>query len=460
MTTHYDFVILGGGPAGLGAAYRLADTGRSVCVVERELYAGGLASSFEVAGVRVDHGSHRLHPTTPPPIMALLRELLGADLQRRPRHGRIRMAQRFVAFPPKPTDLIRRLPPRLSSRLAVDVTTGPFRRAREDTFAEQVRASLGPTLAARFYAPYVEKLFGASADELSGELARRRVGARSSRELVRRVVRPDPERRVFYYPRRGYGQIPDVLADAGTARGAHIELGTEVVAIDIAEAGITVRTAAGAEIRADALWSTLPLALLARLAAAPDYVTAAADQLELRALVLVYLALPVPQWTDYDAHYFPEADVALSRTSEPKNYRESKDDPKDVTVLCAEVPCTVGDETFTADTDDLAARIRDDLARSALATPEPIDVFVKRVARAYPVYRIGYREAFDVLDGWASRLPNCLHFGRQGLFAHDNTHHALAMAWAATDAVGADGSVDRERWADARRVFASHVVED
>ena len=43
---------------------------------------------------------------------------------------------------------------------------------------------------------------------------------------------------------------------------------------------------------------------------------------------------------------------------------------------------------------------------------------------------------------------------------HDNTHHALAMAWAAADAVGPDGLVDEAQWVAARARFATHVVED
>ena len=110
-STSGDVLVLGAGPAGLGAAYRLASRGHSVVVLERAPTVGGLAASFDVAGVRVDYGSHRLHPATPPEIMAALRSLLGDDLQRRRRRGRIRIAGRLVAFPPHPIDLLRNLPP-------------------------------------------------------------------------------------------------------------------------------------------------------------------------------------------------------------------------------------------------------------------------------------------------------------------------------------------------------------
>jgi len=63
------------------------------------------------------------------------------------------------------------------------------------------------------------------------------------------------------------------------------------------------------------------------------------------------------------------------------------------------------------------------------------------------------------VDSWISAVPNFLSYGRQGLFAHDNTHHALFMANAAVDCL-VDGRFDADRWAGYREVFATHVVED
>jgi hypothetical protein len=76
------------------------------------------------------------------------------------------------------------------------------------------------------------------------------------------------------------------------------------------------------------------------------------------------------------------------------------------------------------------------------------------------VYRAGYERAFEQIDAWVTARPRLLMFGRQGLFAHDNTHHALAMGLAAADALRPDGELDAARWADARVEFRDHVVED
>jgi hypothetical protein len=99
-------------------------------------------------------------------------------------------------------------------------------------------------------------------------------------------------------------------------------------------------------------------------------------------------------------------------------------------------------------------------ARSALPELRPRGVEVRRVPAAYPVYHLGYRPALARLEAWAGAQARLVSFGRHGLFAHDNSHHALVTAWAASDAVGADGGFDRVRWDRARAAFSAHVVED
>ncbi|MBX3286017.1 MAG: NAD(P)-binding protein, partial [Actinobacteria bacterium] len=167
-------VVVGAGPAGLWSAWRAAMAGHAVTVVERAPQVGGMAASIEVGGLRVDLGSHRLHPSSPPAVLAGLSSLLGADLQTRPRRGRIELHGRWLAFPLRTADLLRNTPPRFAAGAALDAATGSFRRPRDDSFAEVVRVGLGPTVAEGFYEPYVRKIWGESPRRLSGELARRR----------------------------------------------------------------------------------------------------------------------------------------------------------------------------------------------------------------------------------------------------------------------------------------------
>ena len=60
---------------------------------------------------------------------------------------------------------------------------------------------------------------------------------------------------------------------------------------------------------------------------------------------------------------------------------------------------------------------------------------MKRLPFVYPVYEPGYEAALAGLDRWVGSLPRVTTFGRLGLFAHDNTHHAMAMAYDAVSAL-------------------------
>lgn len=459
MTTR-TLSILGAGPAGLGAAYRAAQSGHEVTVLERSDRVGGLAGSFEVGGIRVDHGSHRLHPATEPHLMAELSRLLDGDLQQRQRHGRIYLEGRWIAFPLQAADLVRNLPPSFALAAGRDAALAPLRKPKGETFADLLLAGLGPTMCERFYFPYARKMWGLEPAEIDGEQARRRVSGNAAGKLLRKLTGSGKAGGIFYYPKKGFGQLWEELASAGTRAGADIRRGTTVERVERLPEGFRV-TAGGASVESGLLWSTIPLPVLARLfdPAPPGGVLDAAARLRSRAMVLVYLVLPVAQYTEFDAHYVPDGGTPITRISEPKNYR-SGDDPPERTVLCAEIPCAAGDAIWGTGDAALGRIVQEALAAMDLPAVDPVEVFVKRVPAAYPVYDLGYSESFETLLAWAGSLPGLLTFGRHGLFAHNNSHHALDMGWAAAGALGSDGSFDEEAWASSMAGFASHVVED
>jgi protoporphyrinogen oxidase len=223
-----------------------------------------------------------------------------------------------------------------------------------------------------------------------------------------------------------------------------------------------VALAGGETVAARRVWSTLPLPALARMTtpAPPPAVLEAAGQLGFRAMLLVYLVVDGGRYSPYDAHYLPDLATPVSRVSEPANYRDG-DDPPGRTVLCAELPCSRDGALWRAGNDRLAGLVRATLTDRGLPDPGPVRrVAVRRLPNVYPVYRVGYATPFQALDAWAAAQPALLSFGRLGLFVHDNTHHALAMAWAAADALALDGTFDQAAWAAARGRFTGHVVED
>jgi protoporphyrinogen oxidase len=436
---------------------------------------GGLAGSFELAGLRVDYGSHRLHPACEPAILADIRCLLGNDLLDRPRHGRIRLRGRWIHFPLKPFDLLCSLPPGFALGAARDLVGKAWpwrpRAPAEESFATVLQRGLGPTICRDFYFPYARKIWGLDPHELSATQARRRVKAGSLGKLFRKVLAAVPGLKPrgagrFYYPRGGYGQISECYFQAAQKLGADFLFNAPVTAIDVSRPGfaaVEYQEGKGtASLSADQVWSTLPITVLARLLRpqpAPD-VLEAAGRIRYRSMILVYLVIGRGRFSEYDAHYFPQADLAISRLSEPRNYSQVTE-PRDRTVLCAELPCQRGDLYWEMSDAELGRLVQEELFRLALPPPSPLlQVVTRRVPQAYPIYERGYEADFSRLDEALLGIPYLLTFGRQGLFAHDNTHHALAMAYAAVNCLDAGGAFDLSKWRGYREAFTSHVVED
>ncbi len=468
-------VILGAGPAGVGAAFQLRRLDRArVTVIEQGQVPGGNAGSFEVHGQRLDYGSHRLHPACDPALLADIRTLLGDDLLDRPRHGRIHLRGRWIHFPLKPADLFLRLDRGFAVGTIRDMVAKAIGRRREDgeSFASVLLANLGPTICHEFYFPYGRKIWGEAPERLSAIQARRRVSAGSFGKLLRKVLNQVPGFKPpgvgrFFYPRQGFGQISEAFAHAALERGAQFRMGWRMAQLhpplhnEDPWRVVVEREGQRDELLADEVWSTLPISILARAVSTgvPPAVTEAAAKIQYRSMLLVYLELDVDQFTEFDAHYFPGADIHITRLSEPKNYA-ARTEPRGSTTLCAELPCSPSDPWWKMSDRELGQLVADDLAQAGIPLPRaPVMVHTKRLPHAYPIYHQGYEVPFGTLDAWADSMPRLLTFGRQGLFAHDNTHHALAMAYGAVDCLGPNG-FDRGKWLEYRTVFATHVVED
>jgi protoporphyrinogen oxidase len=311
-----------------------------------------------------------------PRVMADIRGLLGENLLMRPRHGRILLQGRWIHFPLKPVDLMLRLPKGFIASLAFDsvrklLPRGPI---DDENFATVLERGLGPAMSNAFYYPYVRKLWGLEPDQLAVTLAKRRVSGSSIAKIMKKVMRqvpgfrdPDGAGSGFLYPRRGFGSICDLFAESAKEHGAEIRLGSGVVGIEREGNRVTAvrfeRDGGVERAAADAVWSTLPVTALARMLdpAPPAEIVEAAKQIKFRGMILIYLVLETSQFTEYDAHYFPETRIPMSRMSEPKNYSGTSE-PDGKTVLCAELPSDPGTPEWEMTDEELGRRMQEWLA--------------------------------------------------------------------------------------------------
>jgi protoporphyrinogen oxidase len=468
-------VVLGAGPAGVGAAYQLMKKGVArVTLLEQQERVGGNAGSFLLDGVYCDYGSHRLHPVALPEIMDDLRLLLGKDLLYQTRHGRILLQGRWIHFPLKPLDLFLRLPKPFALRVLADIAKKLLPKPKKsgpETFATVLERGLGRTICEEFYFPYARKLWGIDPEDLAVTTAQKRVSGSSIGKILQKVSKQIPGMKPpgagkFYYMKRGYGQISQCLCDAAQSLGADVKFGARFTAIETVGGSVkAVRYEQGGTefvVPATHVWSTIPISILLRgmRPEPPKEVLDAASKVAFRGMILIYLVLDQDQFSTTDAYYFPQESIPISRMSEPKNF-SSATQPVGKTVLCAELPSDPGHPDWEMTDEQLGKRLLGWMEQAGLPKPVGVlKVLTRRLRQAYPVYRNGYDQHFECMDKWIGTVDGLLTLGRQGLFAHDNTHHTLEMSYAAVKCLSADGSFDHAKWAEHRKDFETHVVED
>jgi protoporphyrinogen oxidase len=467
-------VILGAGPAGVGAAFRLMQKGTArVTVLEQQSKPGGNAGSFELDGIYCDYGSHRLFSMLPAEIMEDLRRLMGPDLLYRVRHGSIRLRGHWIHFPLKPMDLLFKLPKSFALGVLGDTARKLLPRASSgtQTFATVLERGLGRTVCRDFFFPYARKIWGVAPEKLDIMAAQRRVTGSSIGKILRKVANQIPGLRPqhagrFYYPRRGFGQITECLSDEAQKLGADFKFGARFLGIERKDGQIkAVRYQLGGEvfeIPAGIVLSTIPITVLVQgmHPEPPREVLDSSRSITYRGMILIYLVLEQDRFGRFDAYYFPEEAIPISRLSESKNFNLATE-PRGRTVLCAELPSDPGRPEWTMSDRELGDRLCEWMGRAGLPVSARVsNVITRRLRQAYPVYLQDYATHLSRMDDWLNGIQGMLTFGRQGLFAHDNTHHALPMAYAAADCLSPEGVFDRERWAECRQQFKSDAVED
>ena len=101
--------------------------------------------------------------------------------------------------------------------------------------------------------------------------------------------------------------------------------------------------------------------------------------------------------------------------------------PRGHTSLMFEIPCDVGDRTWSASDAELFARVQGELGELGLPIHDAIDRFSVRVEHGYPVYHLAYERDRRELLAEIDRFANVRTAGRQGLFRYVFMDAAMQM---------------------------------
>lgn len=260
-------IILGAGPCGLGAGWRLQELGyTNFRIYEREQYAGGLATSFtDPNGFTWDVGGHVIHSHYPY-FDAVFEELLRDDYHTHQRQSWVWLYDRFI---PYPFQLNLRYLPEPALRECVtglEQLAAGKRRAAPRHFADWVHASFGPGIARHFLLKYNRKQWAYPPERMNYAWVGDRVATVDLARVKQNIANGTDDvawgpNAVFHFPKRGgSGELWHRMAGRLTQ---HIRYGKTVRQVHAGNR--TVSFSDGTKETYDVLLSTLPLDQLKRM---------------------------------------------------------------------------------------------------------------------------------------------------------------------------------------------------
>lgn len=444
--------VLGAGPAGLMAAWRLRQAGFAVTLFEQEPVVGGMCATQRFTGkdgdYRFDYGGHRFI-TKNPELLAFIDELMGDDLLHAERKSVIRFNGRTYDYPLNLGNLLKTAPLPLMAGALKDLLLLPFAKKPADfakaSFADWIQSHFGRTLYRQFFEGYTAKLWGINPDRLSADWAGQRISLIDLKDVARRLL---PRRkgshsvrtyaRKYRYPKHGFGQIFTTLGERLVAEGVVLRTGASISRLTQADGRIErvewQQEGVAQSEAFDQVISTLPLPLTCQHLGLPC-------ELHYRALRFINMPLNQENLSDNTWQYLSDPQILATRLQEPRR-RSPFMAPAGKTSVMLEVPCNPGDATWQAPLAELRGRISQDLASLGVDTDKlGEETFEARSEHAYPLMDLGYQQRRDAAIQGLMPIANLIMSGRQGTFRYIFTDTAMEMGLMAADMV-IDG-VDR-----------------
>ena len=465
-------VVLGAGPAGITAAWRLSELGHAVTVLERDDAVGGMARTIKMGNYLVDFGPHTFHVRETEEsrnVLKAITRFFGDDPLVLTRGTRVLLRGREYVYPLEMLQVLTGVSPFLSARIVFDYLAATLKSAvapakREDSFEEWGVRNLGRPLYDLCFGIYSERVWGLPTSQISSKQAQR-VAKLNLKNIILRTlgIKADPATYFtkYMYPRKGISLLYEGMADEVRAKGNVIKLNAPAVRLERSPStgsgpggdrvARVVYTEGGQEhtLECDLLLSTLPLPALVNMMSPslPVPVVSHAAKLRYRSLKLIYIALKRARMTDYHWVYLLDEHFRVSRLSEQKNVSPDMV-PNDSTVLCIELSLWKDEPLWQASDEEVYRLALADLMKMGyhVTEDEVIEYHVTDIPTAYPVYELNFEEhLIPVLDG-VHEVPNLLTLGRHGLFLNNSMDDNVLLGMQIADHINRPGGADSRAW--------------
>jgi protoporphyrinogen oxidase len=428
-------VIIGGGPTGLGAAYRLHELGYEDWILyEKSDYVGGHACShIDPHGFVWDEGGHVIFSHYPY-FDKLVDTMLGREENQLVRESWIVKGESWIPYPFQ--NNLRHLskPIQVSCLLGAAKAAANGKAQESANFRDWILAAFGEGIAEAFMFPYNSKVWTTPLEQMSKAWIAERVSVVDFKRLLENVLyeRDDvgwgPNSKFRFPLHGGTGEIYRRMAQRFPDK---VKTGKELVEVDAAARRVSFADGSGDTY--DALISTGPLDLLVRMLKSAD-----GRQLDATAglhhnnLLVLGIGLEKKIDTGKCWIYFTDSDMPCYRATHFSHYSPFNvphGDTERYSSLMCEMSFRVGESPDPSQVLEqviaylIRAKMLDEADRSRI-----VSRYHRTVAYSYPIPTLGRDRALAILQ--PALLEKAIYSrGRFGAWRYEigNMDHSVMM---------------------------------
>ena len=506
--TGKQFVVIGAGPAGLTAAYQIIHEipNAKVDIYEATERTGGISTTIEYNGNRIDIGGHRFFSkskavndfwnsfmplqgagASDDVILGTKKEFSsdGPDPEKtdivmliRDRVSRIFYQRKFFDYP-------------ISLKIQTFVNMGfgntflagisflysSFKKRKENSLEDFYINRFGKHLYRMFFEDYTEKVWGIHPSKLSAAWGAQRVKELSVtailKEAIMKILKPNYKTNQtslierFSYPKMGPGQLWTIVADKIKEAGGHIHYQQKVTGVILENRKISniVVLENNQTFPCDVVLSSMPVKNLIQAInngvgeKTPEHITKIAVELPYRDFITVGLLLKklklknktkiktiqniVPDcWI-----YIQDRDVRIGRLQIFNNWSPYMvKNPENTVWIGLEYFCNEGDKLWNLSREDFINFAIDELVKLNIIDKEDVlDSTQVKIEKSYPAYFGSYTE-MDRMRHYLNTIDNLYCIGRNGQHKYNNMDHSMLTAMKAVKLIKAGINDKNEVW--------------